>query len=114
MDEPLTPLYVRLPAEQARRLDEAVSTSGKSKRRLVEDAVRQHLSDDNLVVGRVDFREDPPDVLTLGEAAALMRVEERQLLDEAERGDLPGRRIGGEWRFSRSALLSWLSAGEAP
>jgi excisionase family DNA binding protein len=28
----------------------------------------------------------------------------------AESGDLPGRRIGGEWRFARAALLAWLAA----
>jgi hypothetical protein len=27
----------------------------------------------------------------------------------AERGELPGRRIGDEWRFGREALLAWLS-----
>jgi len=27
----------------------------------------------------------------------------------AEGGELPGRRIGEDWRFSRSALLAWLA-----
>jgi hypothetical protein len=31
----------------------------------------------------------------------------------AERGEIPGRRIDGHWRFSRDGLLAWL-AGEAP
>ena len=26
----------------------------------------------------------------------------------AEAGELPGRRIGGDWRFPRAALLEWL------
>lgn len=107
MAEPPTPLYVRLAADQARRLDHAVAASGKSKRQLVEDAVREHL-DDGLVVGRVALREDPPEVLTAGEAASLLRVDETQLLEAARQGELPGRRIAGEWRFSRIALLSWL------
>lgn len=109
MHEPPTPLYVRLAADQARRLDDAVSASGKTKRQLVEDAVREHLTDDGLVVGRIALREDPPEILTAGEAAALLRIDERELLAAAGRSELPGRSIGGEWRFSRVALLSWLS-----
>jgi excisionase family DNA binding protein len=103
-----TPLYVRLPAEQARRLDEAASTSGKSKRQLVEDAVREHLSDDGLVVGRITLPEPEPEVLTAAEAAALLRVDADELVAAADRGELPGRRIGAQWRFSRAALLAWL------
>jgi len=121
MAEPPTPLYVRLAAEQARRLDQAVSASGKSKRRLVEDAVREHLSDDGLVVGRIAFSEDAPawsspstaataarEILTAAEAAALLRVDEGELVAAARRRKLPGRSIAGQWRFSRTALLSWL------
>jgi excisionase family DNA binding protein len=103
-----TPLYVRLPAEQARRLDEAASTSGKSKRQLVEDAVREHLGDDGLTVGRITLPEPEPEILTAGEAAALLRVDEGELLAAARAGDLPGREIGEQWRFSRAALLAWL------
>src|ERR1700753_3974911 len=66
-------LYVRLPAAQAQRLSDAAERTGQSKRRLVEDAVRQHLAgDDGLVVGRASLREDGPEVLTLEEAAALL------------------------------------------
>jgi hypothetical protein len=112
MDESPTPLYVRLAADQARRLNDAVSASGKSKRRLVEDAVREHLADDGIVVGRIALREDPPEVLTAAEAASLLRVDESQLLQAAQHCQLPGRMIAGAWRFSRSALLSWL--GQVP
>jgi excisionase family DNA binding protein len=38
-------------------------------------------------------------------------VEEAAILELAERGELPGRRIGEAWRFSRAALLQWLAAG---
>jgi hypothetical protein len=27
----------------------------------------------------------------------------------AEQGELPGRQLAGEWRFSRAALLAWLA-----
>ena len=32
----------------------------------------------------------------------------------AEAGELPGRRIGGEWRFLRQALLAWLGGAQPP
>ena len=115
--EPRTPLYVRLPAEQARRLEEAVSASGKSKRQLIEDAVREHLTagtDRDLTVGRITLSEETPEVLTAAEAAALLRVEEGDLVAAAQRGELPARAIGEEWRFSRAALLAWLRGDQQP
>lgn len=104
------PLYVRLPADQAQRLHDVADSTGQSKRRLVEDAVRQHLADDGgLVVGRAALREDPLEVLTLEEAAALLRVDDAALLAAAEQADVPARLIGRQWRFSRTALLGWLA-----
>lgn len=112
MKEPPTPLYVRLAAEQARRLEEAVSSSGKSKRQLVEDAVRDHLAGEPIAVGRITLNEEAPEILTAGEAAALLRVRESELVAAARLGELPGRAIGEEWRFSRAALLAWLRRDE--
>jgi excisionase family DNA binding protein len=103
-----TPLYVRLSADSTRRLESAVSASGRTKRQLVEDAVLGHLTDEGLVVGRVKLGEEAPEVLTVGEASALLRVDESQLLEAVKRREVPGRQIADEWRFSRSALLSWL------
>ncbi|HEX8102078.1 MAG TPA: helix-turn-helix domain-containing protein, partial [Solirubrobacteraceae bacterium] len=99
-----TPLYVRLAADPARALEEAVAQTGKSKRQIVEDAVSEHLT-----VGRVALQEKAPEVLTAPEAAALLRVAEADLIGAAEAGELPGRRIGAEWRFSREALLAALA-----
>jgi excisionase family DNA binding protein len=115
MSDRSTPLYVRLAADSARRLDEAVASSGLTKRQIVEDAVREHLRDEEgrFVVGRISLREPAPEILTLGEAAELLRVSESDVVEAAERGELPGRRIGEEWRFGRQALLAWLGAGSA-
>ncbi len=109
MDDDPVPLYVRLAADQARRLDQAANVSGVSKRRLIEDAVREHLTEDGLVVGRVALREESSEVLTVEEAAALLRIDAHTLLGAAERGELPGRQIGEHWRFARAALLDWLA-----
>jgi hypothetical protein len=61
-----------------------------------------------LVGGRAPVREDALEVLTLEEAAALLRGEEPALLAIAEQGDVPRPRIGEEWRFfaHRSAELA--------
>ncbi len=116
--ETLKPLFVRLATPEADRLSEAAAITGKSKRRIVSEAVRRHLDadDSSLVVGHVALAEAEaePDVLTLGEAAALLRIDERSLAQSANRGELPCRRIGGEWRFSREALLAWLGGAEGP
>jgi excisionase family DNA binding protein len=110
-----TPLYVRLATDAAQRIDAAVAASGLTKRQIVEDAVRSHLdAGRNFVVGRVALQETLPDVLTVGEAAALLRVEEADVTAAAEAGELPGRRIGSEWRFAREALMVWLGAVSAP
>ena len=48
------------------------------------------------------------EVLTLAEAAAYLRVAEADLVDMVQQQDLPGRRIGGEWRFLKPAMREWL------
>jgi hypothetical protein len=111
MSSEQVPLYVRLSADPHHRLAKAVAVSGKSKRQVIEDAVRGHLSDEGLVVGRVGLREETSEVLTLSEAAALLRIDESALRQAAQDAAVPGRQIGDEWRFSKVALLAWL--GEA-
>ncbi len=49
-----------------------------------------------------------PEVMTLAEAAAFLRVAAGDLEAMAKRLEVPGRRIGREWRFSRVALERWL------
>ncbi len=105
------PLYVRLPAEQAERLNQAVELTGRSKRQLVEHAVREHLElDEGLVVGRATLSEAPPEILSLEETAAYLRVEVDALRQLAGNGGIPARQIGEQWRFSRAAVLAWLAA----
>jgi excisionase family DNA binding protein len=50
-----------------------------------------------------------PDVLTLSEAAELLRVEAGELEQLASRSEVPARRIGSSWRFNRDALLAWVN-----
>jgi excisionase family DNA binding protein len=109
MDAEVKPLFVRVAATAADRLDRAAEETGQSKRRLVESAVHSYLGDDGLVLGRVSLNEAAPEVLTPAEAAAFLRVEEEVVVRMAEEGEIPARQVGGEWRFSREALLGWLA-----
>jgi excisionase family DNA binding protein len=49
-----------------------------------------------------------PDVLTLGEAAAYLRVTEDQVLRLVRYQDLPARLLDTEWRFLKLAIQDWL------
>jgi len=120
-----TPLYVRLPAAQAQRLDRAADALGAAKKDLVAALIAEHVDPDStaglerlreltprtLTVGHHEFRAAPIEVLTAAQAADLLQVAEADILTLAAAGDLPGRRIGDQWRFSRAALVSWLAGG---
>ena len=55
-----------------------------------------------------------PEVLTLAEAAAYLRVPETDVVRMVGPRVLPGRLIGSEWRFSKTALDQWLRTPPAP
>jgi excisionase family DNA binding protein len=138
-DSPTSALFVRLPADQARKLDRAAHALGSAKKDLVAGLVERYVDPDSddglaalraldasprrviveadepqLVVGHHAFRAaELPEVLTPEQAAALLQVDEHEVLALAAAGRLPGRRIGDQWRFSRAALVAWL-AGHDP
>jgi excisionase family DNA binding protein len=50
----------------------------------------------------------PGEVLTLGEAAAYLRLPEADVLRLVDEQGLPARRLANEWRFLRAAIQQWL------
>jgi len=54
-----------------------------------------------------------PVVMTLEEAASFLRSDQDKVVQMISDDCLPGRKVGGQWRFSRAALLDWL-ARKAP
>jgi excisionase family DNA binding protein len=52
------------------------------------------------------------EVFTLAEAAAYLRWNESDVMALVHSQGLPGRCIGGEWRFLKSAIQQWLAAAE--
>ena len=100
------PLFVRLPPAAAKQLDQLAHTSGASKREIVTRLIL----DDDLAVGRHAFHPTAePQVLTSTQAAELLQIDEQLILELAEKSELPARRLGDQWRFSRCALLDWLA-----
>jgi excisionase family DNA binding protein len=55
---------------------------------------------------------DPPEVLNAAEAAELLQVAREMLITLSEAGRIPGRKLGSDWRFSRTALVAWLARSE--
>jgi excisionase family DNA binding protein len=108
-----TPLYVRLPTEDAERLDRAAFELKTSKQDLVAGMIRRftvEVPEDGMAVGHAAFRPfSPPDVLTVAELASWLQVDEEAVRQLAEQGELPGRELAGEWRFAREAVLDWLA-----
>ena len=48
------------------------------------------------------------DILTISDVANLFKVTEKTLYGLAQKGDLPGFKVGGQWRFQRAAIDSWI------
>lgn len=132
-------LYVRLPANAVDKLDRAAGALGVAKKDLIAGLVSKYVNPDTRsglsalgtlskpdgpktiepgvaspVAGSYSFRPyELPEVLTAEQAAALLQVDERVVLELAEAGKLPGRKLGTAWRFSRAALVAWLSLPSA-
>jgi excisionase family DNA binding protein len=125
-----TGLFVRIPRSHADRLDRASFELKVPKQELVSGLVERYVDptpeglarlrritvetqDDTLAVGRHSFSPaDPEQVLTAEQAAELLQVPENVVIELARNGELPGREVGGEWRFLRRAVLEWLAREE--
>jgi excisionase family DNA binding protein len=54
------------------------------------------------------------EIMTPREAAEYLSVHVRTIYRLAKNGNIPGRKIGGSWRFKKEALDDWLSWRENP
>ena len=132
--EPDGALYVRLPAGAVDNLHRAAEKLGVHKKDLVAGLLRKYVDPDSkrglssleelsqprrvsveidapsTTVGSYSFRSyDPPEVLNAAQAAELLQLDEALVLELAEAGKLPGKKLGTAWRFARNALIAWLS-----
>jgi excisionase family DNA binding protein len=129
-------LFVRLPAEAVAKLDRAAEALGMRKKDLVAGLVTTYVDPDSRrglsALGALSTRKitvdlgeqppatgsysfqpyDPPEVMNAAQAGEFLQVDEAVVVQLAEAGKLPGRKLGAQWRFSRAALVAWLSAPE--
>jgi excisionase family DNA binding protein len=110
--EPTSPLFVRLPAASAEKLSRAAFELKTPKRELVTDLVDRYLGAEDMVVGRAAPEARGPDVLTVEQLAELLQIDDKTVRALAAKGELPGRKLGRHWRFSRQAVLDWLATPE--
>jgi excisionase family DNA binding protein len=108
-EQQTSPLFVRLPADSAERLNRAAFELKTPKRELVAALVDRYLGAEDAVVGRAVSHIREPDVLTVEQLGELLQVDEKTVRSLAARGELPGRKLGRHWRFSRAAVLEWLA-----
>jgi excisionase family DNA binding protein len=52
------------------------------------------------------------EIMTPREAAEYLSVHVRTIYRLVKHGEIPGRKIGGSWRFKKDALDEWLSMRE--
>jgi hypothetical protein len=131
---PQTPLYVRLPKTEGDKLDRAAAALGVHKKDLVAGLVHRYVDPDSQqgltaldslssrrlevtdggpMVGSYSFQPyDPPEIMNAEQAGQFLQIDERNVIELAEGGKLPGKKLGPVWRFSREALVAWLSTPE--
>ncbi|HXI56103.1 MAG TPA: helix-turn-helix domain-containing protein [Polyangia bacterium] len=132
-------LFVRLPAAAVEKLQRAAAATGMRKKDLVASLVSKYVDPDSqrgrsalgalsvhkvtvdagaptATVGAYSFQPyespappAPPEVLNAAQAGELLQLDEDTVVALAERDELPGRKLGSVWRFSRAALIAWLS-----
>lgn len=133
---PETPLYVRLPNAAVEKLDRAAAVLGVHKKDLVAGLVTKYVDPDSQqglsalgtlsshrrgpmideggpMVGSYSFQPyEPPEIMNAEQAGQFLQIDEKMVIELAESGKLPGRKLGPVWRFSRDALVEWLSTPE--
>src|SRR5687768_5892666 len=129
-------LFVRLPSTAVDKLDRAAEALGMRKKDLVAGLVSKYVDPDSrqglTALGALSLPKlpgdvaelgpargsysyhpyDPPEVLNAEQAGQLLQIDQSVVVELAEAGKLPGRKLGGAWRFSRAALIDWLSRPE--
>jgi len=129
-------LFVRLPATAVEKLDRAAQVMGMRKKDLVAGLVSKYVDPDSRqglsalgslsthkvsvdlgdagpARGSYSFQPyDPPEVMDAEQAGQFLQIDEATVLELAEAGKVPGRKLGGAWRFSRAGLVAWLSSPE--
>jgi excisionase family DNA binding protein len=103
-------VFARVPRAEAEKLERAAFELKTSKQSIIASLLRAlDVDREEWAVGRHAFRPaTSAEVLTLAQLAELLQLDERTVGELARKGEIPGRKVGREWRFSRDAVLDWL------
>ena len=130
-----SPLYVRLPSNAVDKLDRASAALGMHKKDIVAGLITKYIDPDSQrglsalsslsrprasdtlerspMIGSYAFQPyDLPEIMNAEQAALFLQIDPRNVIELAEAEKLPGKRLGSDWRFSRAALVAWLSTPE--
>ena len=55
----------------------------------------------------------PEPAMTVRDVAATLNVDEKTIYRLAQRGELPGFKVAGAWRFQRVDLQRWITSANA-
>ena len=134
---PETALYVRLPATAVDKLDRAAEALGMHKKDLVAGLVTKYVDPDSRrglsalgalsqprrvtvdlgepgpTLGSYSFQPyDPPEVMNAEQAGQFLQIDEKVVIELAEAGKLPGRKLGA--RRGGSRARRWSPGSPAP
>lgn len=58
--------------------------------------------------------EKQDNVLTIEELAVYLKISKSSLYKLAQKGEVPGQKVGKHWRFRRDIIDQWLADSQAP
>src|SRR5215471_10460347 len=104
---PESALFVKLPANAVDKLHRAAEALGMRKKDLVAGLVSKFVDPDSPrglstlgTLGTYSFQPyDPPEVMNAEQAGQFLQIDEAVVIEMAEAGKLPGRKLGTVWRF---------------
>lgn len=105
-------LFARVPASTGKTLSRAAVELRRPKQEVIAELVDRYAGTlgEGFTFGRASGAAAPPEVLTPEQLADLLQIDVETVLALAASGEIPGRRLTHEWRFSRRAVLDWLAA----
>jgi len=58
----------------------------------------------------ISRKEQCPEILTVAKASVYLETDQAYVLELLETGKIPGKKIGGEWKLTKQALLAFLDS----
>jgi excisionase family DNA binding protein len=107
-------VFARVPASAGKKLARTAVELGRPKQEVIAELVDRYagMLGEEVSIGRATIANEPREVLTPEQLAELLQIGVETVLAMAADGEVPGRQLNGEWRFSRTAVLAWLAGSD--